>query len=363
MDKSSYPSFTIILKTENLVTATREDFRKALSSLMNQDLSLELAEELIVINDGNIPDSIQIEIATSYPWIKICQTPESLGYYGVKSYGVKLATGEIVVYGDADCQYSPSWLRSLLDPFRLNQQVEIVAGETVIDVKGPYSMAIALNYILHRQPVKPGLNVAPFYYMNNVAFKREILLKYPIPEGLPIFRGNCSIRSRILRKNGYTIWKQPLARAVHAVPNSLQNYLWRFLLMGHDHHWLDILYHEVKINKQLPSVASVESTIREKLTPNHSPAKFKSKPLHKRLLEKSGYILNQARIYLKESPDKIVYLPLALPIVFLSQFLILVGRLMSKNHSHYLLKVYLEKFEPAYAQSVQFQTLLSNNKD
>ncbi len=359
MQKNLYPTFSVIVETENLLTASVEDFKMAFSSLIDQDVPLTLAQEVIVIISGNISDELRAEITIAYPWMKIVETPESFGYYEVKSYGAKLATGDIVVYADVDCQYSSCWLQSLLEAFTTDESVDIVAGETVIAVKNPYSMAMAINYMLHRQKPQPQLHPAPYpiYYINNVAFKRELLLKYTIPQSLPIFRGNCSIHARILWQNGYTIWKQPLAKAIHATPHGLINYLWRFLLLGHDSYWLDILYNQVK--KEKPSTSATSSTSKENITPksNNSTSKFKPKPLHIRLLNKFNYIINQTRIYLKDSPNTIIYLPLALPIIFFSQFLMLVGRLITQYNSHYLLKTYLDKFEPAYGKALNFDTL------
>lgn len=355
MDKKTYPPFSVILETENLLTASAEDFKMALSSLMQQDVPLSLAQEVIVLVSGTIPNEIRTEITTTYPELKIVETDESFGYYEVKSHGAKLATGEIVVYADVDCQYDSCWLRSLLEPFAADESVDIVAGETVIAVENSYSMALAINYMLHRQKTQPKLQPAPRYYMNNVAFKRELLSKYNIPKRLPIFRGNCSIHSQILRQNGYIIWKQPLAKARHATPHGVRNYLWRFLLMGHDHYWLDILYDRVKQQKSGESAVSSIENLAQPL--DRSTHKFKPKPLHIRLWNKLNYLFQQTRIYLKDSPDTIVYLPLALPIIFSSQFLILVGRLITKHNSHYLLKTYLDKFEPAYSEALKFDSL------
>ncbi len=364
MAKNSYPPFSIIVETENLLTASVEEFRVALSSLINQDIPLTSAKEVILLCGNNVSDEISKEITTTNPWIKTVQIPDSLGYYEVKSYGSQIATGDILVYADLDCQYDPCWLRSLLESFTTNEGIDIVAGETVIAVKNPYSMALAVNYMLHRQKTQQQLHSSsyPIYYINNVAFKREVLLKYPIPERLPIFRGSCSIHARILKQNGHTIWKQPLAKAIHATPNSLTNYLWRFLLMGHDNYWLDILYDQIK--KQKLQLSATSSTSKVDATPksDNSDKKFKPKPLHFRVANKLNYILSQTKIYLQDAPHTSIYLPLALPIIFLSQLLMLLGRLITKYNSHYLLKTYLDKFEPAYSKTLKFDSLPEDAK-
>ena len=364
MDKKTYPSFTIIVETENLLTTGVDDFQKALHSLINQDIPLTSAKEVLLLCGNNISDEISEEIANNYSWITTVQIPDSLGYYEVKSYGSKIATGDIVIYADLDCQYDSGWLRSLLESFKNNESIDIVAGETVIAVKNPYSMALAINYMLHRQKTQQQLHPSPYpiYYINNVAFKREVLQKYPIPERVPIFRGACSIHARVLKKNGYTIWKQPLAKASHATPNSLMNYLWRFLLLGHDNYWLDILYDQIKKQPSPLSSISYPSKASTDIKSSNFTNQFKPKPLHIRLWNKCSYIFHQTKIYLQDAPHTAIYLPLALPIIFLSQFLMLLGRLITKYNSHYLLKTYLDQFEPAYSETLKFESLPEDAK-
>ncbi len=348
-------TFSLILETENLAAADVSGFNKVIESLLKQDLPVSSAQEVIVIDTGDLSDSLKQEVQQEYPWMRFVQASDSLSYYEVKQFAAESATGEIVVYCDTDCVYSPRWLQALVEPF-LDPAIEIVCGETKIPVTGIYSMATALNYMLHRQPSKAKLTKTPFYYFNNVAFRRQVLCQIPMPTDLPIYRGTCSVHSRLLMQKGHCIWKQSIAEAWHAPPNGIQHYFWRFLAMGHDHYWLDVYFAELQCQSRAraPKTASqiaAKTTNGEKLA-----HKTSHKPLMTRINQKVGYIIRQTNIYLQEDPELKRFILPALPIVLLSQSLIFAGRAITSRYPHLLLKEYLKRFEPEYGQKLFAQS-------
>jgi glycosyltransferase involved in cell wall biosynthesis len=48
--------------------------------------------------------------------------------YAARNFGIRAASGEILVFTDADCQPDPDWLATLVQPFR-DSSVGLVAGE------------------------------------------------------------------------------------------------------------------------------------------------------------------------------------------------------------------------------------------
>jgi hypothetical protein len=70
--------------------------------------------------------------------------------------------------------------------------------------------------------------------LNNVAFRRELLLEHPLPDETGLYRGNCALHAYRLQDKGHVIWRQPLARAWHAPPRGVTQFVIRFLLIGHD---------------------------------------------------------------------------------------------------------------------------------
>jgi glycosyltransferase involved in cell wall biosynthesis len=150
-------------------------------------------------------------------------------YYAAKMVGAARATGEIVVFCDSDCVYTPNWLQDILTAFSQHADIRVVGGETTTPAENAYEIALSMTYIFPRYSPKESLYTDECYVANNVAFRRQFLLDNPIPIEVPTYRGNCRFHSQILRRQGVKIWKHPAARAKHAIPGELSFFFWRFL--------------------------------------------------------------------------------------------------------------------------------------
>ncbi|MBE9224361.1 glycosyltransferase [Phormidium sp. LEGE 05292] len=233
-EKAKLPSFSIIVETENLASAELEGLYLSLDSIASQDISPELAKEVLILESGDVPQEMMEQLTNKYPWLSMRRITADVDYYAAKMTGVSLTTGDVIVLADSDCIYQQNWLRNLLAPFAEDNNVNVVAGETTTSARGAYGLAIALTYIFPRFSHSNNLEKTQYYFCNNVAFRRSFLLKYPIPLNLPVCRGNCVIHANYLIKQGETIWKQPKSRASHAAPNGKAHFVWRFLLYGYD---------------------------------------------------------------------------------------------------------------------------------
>jgi glycosyltransferase involved in cell wall biosynthesis len=303
------PSFSVVLETENLANADLNGLSFSLASLENQEIPLTYANEVLLIDSGDVPPNKLEQLREKYPWIKVHQAPLGTGYYQAKMVGATQATGDIVVYCDSDCIYEKNWLRNLLTPFTQDSKIHIVAGETKTRGTGPYGTAMALTYIFPQYSEEKTLIPTSLYFMNNVAFRRDFLLQNPVPTELPLYRGNCSIHAQNLRSLGYTIWKQPQARATHAPPNGLSHFFWRFLLTGYDYYW------------------------KEKFTPKN--------PTQDNNLESEIKVFfNRLKKILADNPRHLIYLPFAIPIVISVAALVFAGCVITRFKSDYLLTIY-----------------------
>jgi glycosyltransferase involved in cell wall biosynthesis len=307
------PSFSMVLETENLANADINGLSESLKSLANQELSPECAHEVLIIDSGDVPAEKLEQLREQYPWLTVRQAPLGTGYYDAKMLGAKLATGDIVIYCDSDCIYETNWLKNLLIPFAQNGEIQVVGGETTTQAKGIYGTAMALTYIFPQYSGQTTLQKNSQYFLNNVAFRREFLLKYPIPLELALYRGNCLIHAYNLRASGYTIWRQPQARAIHAPPSSLSHFFWRFLLIGHDYYWQNRLLRETFGNYRDPMSGSQG---------------------------KLGVFQDRISKMMTNNPCHIIYLPLAIPIVIISAMLIYIGHIITSRQPYYLLKAY-----------------------
>ncbi len=311
--QNQLPSFSIVLETENLANADINKLSHSLNSLENQDLSPIQANEVLLIDSGDVPPQKLKLLCQKYPWIKVYQAPSQIGYYQAKMLGANTVTGEIVVYCDCDCIYESNWLRNLLLPFTQNDEIQIVAGETTTLARGIYGTAMALTYIFPQYSKHKILKPTSQYFLNNVAFRRQFLLQYPIPTELVLYRGNCVIHAHKLRSLGYTIWRQPQARATHAPPSGLSHFFWRFLLIGHDYYWQNRLLGKSQ-QQDCESLANWQGKLRifwERIS-----AMFADKPSH------------------------VIYFPLAIPIVITAVILIFTGYVITLFQPHYLLEIY-----------------------
>jgi glycosyltransferase involved in cell wall biosynthesis len=299
------PSFSIVLETENLATADLAGLHQAIAGLAVQDLPPTQANEVLLIDSGDLPPGIAQQLRTQYPWLTIHRSAPHLNYYAAKMLGASLATGEIILYYDSDCLYEPQWLRSLLTSFT-DPQVQVVAGETRTRGIGLYGTAMALAYIFPPYSEgETGLQPGAQYYLNNVGFRRSFLLDHPIPTVLPLYRGNCVIHAKQLVNDGVTIWRQPQARATHAPPHGIKHFIRRFLLIGHDYYWQQQLL--------LPA----------DLTTAGWSGKLKT------LDDRLGRLV-------RSNPWHLFFLPFSVPVVLFSVLLILLGYLITKRQPNYL---------------------------
>ncbi|MGD1904825.1 MAG: glycosyltransferase family A protein [Leptolyngbyaceae cyanobacterium] len=330
-----HPSFTLIIESENLASCKPEEIQNMFESLLNQTHSILDANEVIIGDNGLIPTDILSQVRMLMPNLKQLQVKREITYYQAKNFLASHATGEILVFCDSDCIYETQWLEEILASFVKEPQAEVIAGETVIEVKGAYSLGIAINYMLHRQKTDNELKKCKFYYLNNVAFKRAFFEANLIPDHIKIFRGTCSVHSKQIAEQGIPIWKNALAKAYHLPPQNLKYYLLRFLIMGHDHYWLDQLLATTpnlspnQGGEEVVKQASVQQSLDKVIIPA-AQEKIRQRSLGQRLQRKYRYWVNQFKVYGEEYTITKVNMVLAIPVMFFSQSLIMLGRLMTQ---------------------------------
>ncbi|MGL5923096.1 glycosyltransferase [Chroococcidiopsis sp.] len=317
------PSFSIIIETENLASADIKGLSTCLDTLAAQDLSPKNANEILIMESGDVPIEMMEHLQRKFPWITVRKIELGISYYEAKLKGTALTTGEIIVLCDSDCQYERSWLRSILTPFAENPEIQIVAGETTTSTTSSYDVAIALTYIFPRFTRAKVPYISSGYFCNNVAFRRDFVLCHPIPLKLPVYRGNCTVHCRDLERQNYKIWRQPQARATHAVPNGLSHFFWRFLLLGYDALAVSRIISDLQVtheitNKPLQDLISCLSIISSKL---------------------KEFVYRFYTVF-SEDPRRLIHLPLAFPIAFVSLVLFFSGLVIGYFNPSSLLTKY-----------------------
>ncbi len=336
------PSFSIIYETENLSSVELENIYRSLASLAKQEISPEQANEFLIIDGGNAPPEVIKELCGKYPWITVSLEP-GIGYHEAKMKGATLATGEIVIFCDSDCVYTPNWLKDILTTFQQNSEINVLAGEASTPIRNPYELALALHYFFSRFSGNEQPYISQHYCLNGVAFHRDFLLKNPLPINLPLYRSNCNIHLYSLCElKKYQVWKHPQARAVHEPPTPAFIF-WRYLLLGHD----AVLRRRIKrlIREMQNSGPSSQSQFSAQSsssleTTNRSLAVKLWEGLTWRWRLVTGTLGERIAAIWRENPRSLLFLPLAIPIVIWFELLYNIGCIITYWNPDYLLKAY-----------------------
>lgn len=217
----SLPSFSILVETSNLRLADAARLRVALASIAAQTPSPAQADEVVLLEDGSLPPELLAEVSRQHPWLSLRRIPAGLSYGDHKAISTTAPRSEVVVVADPDCTYQPGWLGALLGTFAGDPGVGAVAGETTIAITGPFTLAAALFFFFPRFSGETIAAPARGFYLNNVAFRRDVVQRHPIPLGLPVRGGQNVLYSRMLDAAGVRLARQPRARALHAPPEDL----------------------------------------------------------------------------------------------------------------------------------------------
>jgi cellulose synthase/poly-beta-1,6-N-acetylglucosamine synthase-like glycosyltransferase len=242
MRKHGAPTFSISIEWENSRFAELNRTRRMLRQLREELADLpppgEPPEILFLYDrhtiDGDLVDRVVDEEwrAGSVPaqW-RIVPT-DGLRYYQQKNLGAALTTGEVLIFLDCDVVPEPGWLRAMLSPFN-DPDVDVVGGETYVELTGVRSKAFALTWFFNLRPDSSDMVPADFFHANNVAFRRTLFDRYPFPD-LDIYRGHCTVLCARLRADGVQIYRQNAARVAHPYPLTIGYFMGRALNNGRD---------------------------------------------------------------------------------------------------------------------------------
>jgi len=300
-------TFSILIEAENVSTAGLERLRECLATLEAQDISL--AEALLLIESGQLTAETQEHLRSTYPWLTIYHLDSNAGYGRMKGHSAEVVPSDILVLCDSDCQYEQGWLNNILAPLQENPDVHIVAGETTTPIHGPYSLAIALTYVFPRFSGDQTIAPSKTYWAHNVAVRRALLLHMPVPAPELLYRGQNIIHSKAAADLGYTIWRQPRARALHTLPSPLELPR-RYFLLGRD-------------SVNIARLARDESgqAYRGDMEPDcQSGSRFRK-------------LVGRIRSVSADNPRHLLYLPLALPVMVVCAVCYYAGRLAASISS------------------------------
>ena len=120
------------IKVSVIVPVYNED--KTLVAILekiNQQNIIGIKIEIIIINDGSTDNSLKILEEHSSLFHKLINLEKNRGKGAAVREGLKYATGEYILFQDADMEYDPSEYPKLLEPI-IKQNADIVIGSRLM---------------------------------------------------------------------------------------------------------------------------------------------------------------------------------------------------------------------------------------
>jgi glycosyltransferase involved in cell wall biosynthesis len=120
------------IKVSVIVPVYNED--KTLVAILekiNQQSIVGIKIEIIIINDGSTDNSLKILKEHSSLFHKLINLEKNSGKGAAVREGLKLATGDYILFQDADMEYDPSEYTKLLEPI-IKQNADIVIGSRLM---------------------------------------------------------------------------------------------------------------------------------------------------------------------------------------------------------------------------------------
>lgn len=114
------PRISIIVPAYNAA----ESIGNLLAALRQQEGAPAVAE-VIVVDDGSTDNTVIV--AAGFPEVKVI-TQDHAGPAAARNRGAREATGDILVFVDADCEPAPTWLAALTRPFLNDKDVVATKG-------------------------------------------------------------------------------------------------------------------------------------------------------------------------------------------------------------------------------------------
>lgn len=246
---------SVIVEWENVLLAEMDRCRRMLRELRQQILELNLQisntiefEIVVVFNEEIVqPALVTSELVQIFqagdPHIAWRLTPATgLNYYDLKNFGALRADGDIILFLDSDVIPEAGWLKMLLGSLD-DPQVNVVAGNTFLDLSSFMGRAMALSWLFPPRASDSVLKEVPWFFANNVAFRKSTAAQFPFPkmeEGAT--RGSCSQLAENLRHEGIKIYQHSGAQVSHPPPNGWHHFFIRGVAQGRDELLLRRIY-------------------------------------------------------------------------------------------------------------------------
>ncbi len=187
-----------------------DELQGSIEAILRQTYPRELIETIVVF-DERFDRRDAEELLRRHPSVKLVESPEH-NYFAAKNAGAQAAGGSLVVLLDGDCEPAADWLEMLAS--RFEPGVDAVAGRTRYTGNSlgarTFSVSDFSNVVGDETGAASGFN------LNNVAFRREVLLAHPLDARIRR-NGGCYLLFHQLRAAGARILYEPRATVRHGL--------------------------------------------------------------------------------------------------------------------------------------------------
>ena len=201
---------TITTRFDCSTGSLADDLGGTLNALDRQTYPKELIERIVVVDD-EVDDKDIGELRRRYPSVRFVSSPAS-NYFAAKNAGTAAANGDFIALLDGDCEPAPDWLNALLE--RFESGVAAVGGCT--RYTGGSWAARTFSIPDFAYVLTDDNGAASGFNINNVAFRREVLLAHPFDTRISR-NGGCYFLFHQLRADGARVLYEPGAVVAHGI--------------------------------------------------------------------------------------------------------------------------------------------------
>lgn len=206
--KASFAIETLNVRSNAPATALPESLAPMIVALRQQTFR---DFEVIIVTDDGVSAATEEELRRRYPEVIVARA-HAQSYYAAKNTGAAMARGEIVCFIDCDCLPAPDWLSVIVARFE-DPSVSLVTGGTRYVGDSFAARTFSVPDLSH--VTLPDGNASGFN-LSNVAYRRDVLLKYPLDERVRR-DGACYLSYHRMRQDGVRIVYEPQARVEHGL--------------------------------------------------------------------------------------------------------------------------------------------------
>jgi glycosyltransferase involved in cell wall biosynthesis len=169
-----------------------------IAGVLQQLEDLEVIHEVLVVDDGS--QDRTVEIAGTFPKVRVIQHPYNIGNGGAIKTGIRNATGDVIILMDSDGQHPPSEIPHLLEHLG---RYDMVVGARTLSTQATRGRLLAnslfnwyASYIVGRRvpDLTSGFRVLKAQIARNFVYLLPNGFSYPTTLTIAFFRAGYAVK-------------------------------------------------------------------------------------------------------------------------------------------------------------------------